>query len=63
MDGEGAQKVKSFITDHPELKMSRDYLQELAWDLMGDSEYYDFRVCETVTVTFLPCDVFAAEIE
>lgn len=39
-----------------------DYFYELAGYLMGYSEYYDFRVCEKVTVTYSPEDILVDEI-
>ena len=33
-----------------------------AGPLMGYSEYYDFRVCESATLTYLANDIIAKEI-
>jgi hypothetical protein len=63
MDGKGNSNVDAFIADHPGWNLTKEYLRSLAWELMGGCEYYDFRVCESVTVTFLSCDLFAEEIE
>jgi hypothetical protein len=62
MEGEGHERVKSFITNHPEWNFTEAYISKMSWELLGGSEFYDYRVCESVTVTYLACDIFAEEI-
>lgn len=40
-----------------------DYFTELAYSLMGGSDFYDFRVCESVSTTYSPEDIYLEEIE
>ena len=40
-----------------------DYFHNFAWELMGSSECYDFRVCESVTVVYSPEDIYLEEIK
>jgi hypothetical protein len=40
-----------------------DYFQDLAYELMGSSEDYDFRVCESVEITYSPEDIYLKEIK
>ena len=37
--------------------------QKYSWDLMGSSEYYDFRKCESVVIFYSPVDVMIEEIK
>jgi hypothetical protein len=39
-----------------------DYFKDLAHSLMGGSEYYDYRVCESVEVTYSLNDIYLEEI-
>lgn len=39
-----------------------DYFRDFAHNLMGGSEYFDFRVCESVVVTHSPEDIYLEEI-
>lgn len=40
-----------------------DYFQDISWKLMGGSEDYDFRVCESVIVTHSHEDITVEVIE
>ncbi len=61
-DREADETIKEYIEDNPELNLTYDIIQELAWELMGSSEFYDFRVCERVRVTYSPDDIYLEEI-
>jgi hypothetical protein len=63
MDGECEHVIEEFIEANPEMGLTVGYIKDLAWVLMGGSEDYDFRVCESVTVTYLAEDVFAEPID
>jgi len=54
MDGEWDSIIEEYIKENPELELTRDKIYNLAYDLMVGPEWYDFRVCESVTVTFSP---------
>jgi hypothetical protein len=62
MDGEGQPLILAYMKSNPEMELTKGYINKLDQKLMGGSEYYDFRVCESVQVTYLPEDVFAEEI-
>lgn len=53
------------IDDYPDEveELIFDCFQDLAYELMGGSEYYDFRVCESCDVTYSPEDIFLEEIK
>ncbi len=40
-----------------------DYFEDLGYELMGNSEYYDFRVCESIKITYSPEDIYLETIE
>lgn len=40
-----------------------DICSEYHYELLGSSEYYSFRVCESVEITYLPQDVVATKIQ
>lgn len=40
-----------------------DAFMDLGSKLMGSSEFYDFRVCASCTVTYLPEDIYAEEVK
>lgn len=63
MEGEGDKTIKKYIEENPELDLTRDKIYDLSYELMSSSEYYDFRVCESVTVTYLVADVYATSIK
>lgn len=55
--------LKSRINDDDAEDLIFDCFLEIAYDLMGNSEYYDCRVCESVIVTFSPEDIYLEEIK
>tara|TARA_B100001105_G_scaffold148940_1_gene119432 strand:- start:3882 stop:4307 length:426 start_codon:yes stop_codon:yes gene_type:complete len=68
--------VKSYLVSHPEsqsghFKVKEDTRAGDAWDsishvnsdLLGSSEYYFSRVCESCTIYFSPQDVYLEVIE
>jgi len=72
MDGDGDDKVIEFYENNielfPNLKGKNeeaiiDYFKDLAYELMGCSEWYDFRVCEFCTITYSEDSVSREEIE
>jgi len=68
MDGRGDYIILEFFKENPSLFIGIseediiDYVSELGYDLMGGSEYYDFRVCDSCKVVYFPEDVYAEEI-
>ena len=65
--------IVPFMKDHPELyeyntNIKTDYdlvmhcMNKYNFGLMGGSEYYYSRVCESCTVTYSPEDIFAEVI-
>jgi hypothetical protein len=62
MDNEAKSLIKEYLQDNHEMKMSYDNVKKLAWELMGSSEYYDFRVCESVQVVYSPEDIYLEEV-
>lgn len=62
MDGESEDVIEEYIEDHPEMALTVEYISNLANRLMGGSEWYDYRVCESVKVTYLSEDIFAEEL-
>ncbi len=62
MDGEGDCVIEEYIEENPEMKLTKEEIDNLSWKLMGGSEFYDYRVCESVIVTYLEEDVYAQEI-
>jgi hypothetical protein len=63
MDGECEHVIDEYIEEHPEMNLEKDYIENLASELLGYSEYYDYRVCESVTITYLEEDVYAQSIK
>jgi hypothetical protein len=71
MDGEEDDTILEYVKNNPdlfpELEGSEeeiiDYIQELSRELMGNSEYYDYRVCASVLVTYSPEDIYLEEIK
>ena len=71
MDGEENQTLIDYVEKNremfPDLDVEDedeifDYFSNLAYELMGGSEHYDFRVCESVEVTYSPEDIYLEEI-
>lgn len=63
MGGECEEVIEEYIKNNPELNLTEDEISDLSYDLMGSSEYYDFRVCESVSVTYSPGDIYLEEIK
>ena len=70
MEGEANQVLYNYVTNNkscfPDLKDEDDilnYFNDLTWQLMGSSEYYDFRVCESCTCYYSPEDIYLEEIK
>jgi len=72
MDGEGYNTILKYVEKNkdlfPELEGEDDdfiidHILHLAHELMGGSEYYDCRVCQSVIVTYSPEDVYLEEIK
>ncbi len=62
MNGEASDIIEKYIQDNQELQLDTDYISDLVMYLMGYSEYYDYRVCEEVTVTYSDKDIYLEEI-
>jgi len=72
MEGASNWVLLEYVEDHPDLFPEldpnneyeiSDYFVNLAYELMGASESYDFRVCESVVVTYSPEDIYSEEIK
>lgn len=70
MDGDSDHALFEFIEGNsglfPDLYDKGDiydYFRELAYSLMGGSEWYDFRICESIEVTYSPKDIYLEIIE
>jgi hypothetical protein len=63
MSGESEEVIEEYIENNPELKLTEREIRDLSYDLMGSSEYYDYRVCESVSVTYSPEDIYLEKIE
>lgn len=68
--------VKEFFDEHKDIKKYFEIegrelsdndlvtiIQDLGYDLMGSSEYYDFRVCESISILYTPVDIMMEEIK
>lgn len=51
------------VGDYESEDLIFDFFLDFAAVLMGSSDFYDFRVCESVTVTYSPEDVYLEEIK
>lgn len=73
MDGEGTRSLIRYTEANPTLfpdlvdtsgKITvdddeiSDYFRDIAYSVMGGSEFYDFRVCQSCVVTYSPEDVY-----
>ena len=72
------ERVMAYLRDYPEAlpairedtpenylddeDFCMDSIQGLAYELMGASEYYEFRVCEKVVITYYPEDIIVEEL-
>ena len=61
-DEEANETIDNYIENNPELGLTRDEIIELDYELCGSSEYYIYRVCESVTVTYSPEDIYLEKI-
>ena len=57
-DEEANETIDNYIENNPELGLTRDEIIELDYELCGSSECYIYRVCESVTVTYSPEDIY-----
>jgi hypothetical protein len=62
MDGEGDATIKEYIESNPDLELTADYIDYLKDELVGCTEFYDCRVCESATITYLEEDIYAKVI-
>lgn len=62
-DEEADETINNYIENNPELGLTKDEIIELNRDLCGYSEYYIYRVCEMVTVTYSPEDIYVEKIK
>ena len=63
MDGECDDVIDQYIEDNIEMGLIKDHIKILAGNLLGYSETYDYRVCESVEITYLDEDVYAEIID
>jgi hypothetical protein len=72
MDGEENDTILEYVENNKDLfpefegeddDFIIDHILHLACKLMGGSEYYDCRVCESVLVTYSPEDIYVEEIK
>ena len=70
MDGECNNIIIQYVENNKEIfpifedeDAMIDYFIDLGCELMGSSEYYDFRVCQKVTVTYSPENIYLEKIE
>jgi hypothetical protein len=61
-DEEANETINDYIENNPELGLTRDEIIELDYKLCGSSEDYIYRVCESVTVTYSPEDIYLEKI-
>lgn len=54
--------IADYIDKYPELNTSPEEINTLASKLLGNSEFYTYRVCESVVVAYCPEDVYAEQI-
>ena len=69
MDNEDDSIINEYIQNNIDLFSNfspetdlLDLIYELGYELMGGSEYYDFRVCESCIITYSAEDIFSEEI-
>lgn len=73
MNGKENQTLIDYVENNPEMfpeltdvedeDMIMDYFSDLAYGLMGSSEFYDFRICKSCLVTYSPEDIYLEEIK
>ena len=59
---ENSEKIIQEYIDNNNLKTDIDSVKDIVYDLMGSSEYYDYRVCESCKVYHIKEDVYAEVI-
>lgn len=62
IDSEYDYRIEEYIEDNPELNLTEEYIRELAYLLLGSSEFYDYRVFESCEVFYSPEDIYCEEI-
>jgi Zn-dependent alcohol dehydrogenase len=45
------------------MNLTIEYIDNLAYELMGSSDFYDYRVCESCTITYIDKDIYAEQIK
>jgi len=70
MDGKCKKTILEYIEDNKKDFSDlideddiMDYFYNIGYELMGGSEYYDFRVCESCIVIFSEEDIYLEQIE
>jgi len=67
MDGEGADILKKYVKNNQELfadvKNPESYICDLSYELMGGSEWYEFRVIEKFSLTHSEEDVYLSVVK
>lgn len=73
MENEELDRLVKFVEENPDLfpdgpKVENgdeimDHFQNLAYNLMGGSEFYDFRVCESCVCFYSDKDIFLENID
>jgi hypothetical protein len=62
MENEEKETLLNYIDNNPFMTLTEDYINNLAYELMGGSEYYDYRVFESCVITYSPEDVYVEEV-
>lgn len=69
--GEGEKKILQYYKKNkklfPELEgndedNALDYFTDLAIEMLGSSEWYTYRVCESVTITYSSKDIYVDKV-
>lgn len=70
MDGESNHVLLEYVEENKKLfpglveeDAILNYFRDVSYGLMGGSECYDFRICESVKVTYSPEDIYLEVIE
>lgn len=56
------RKNPFLIKDEDAEEDTIDFVTELADQLMGYTEHYDYRVCEEVNLTYTPVDIYDTQV-
>jgi len=69
LEGEEDYKILEYVKDNPNLFSGFhpetnfiDLIYNLGHELMGGSNDYDFRVCESCVVTYSPEDIYVEQV-